>query len=277
MKPIQRSRLRLMVGTAYFTWRRYARWLFGGISFARTFSEEPLEHVVFHHATPTLRKLKDVDMWLQHNKEINLALAIKQLHGLVIAPGETMSYWKLIGRTTARKGYVPGMVLHYGKFKSGLGGGLCQLSNLIYWMTLHTPLTVMERHRHSYDVFPDANRTQPFGSGATCSYNYLDLMIQNQTTIPYQLVLELKDHVLTGEWRATDKPLHTYEIYEKEHRIEQQYWGGYVRRNVLHRRVYNQANEMVKDEYITENHALMMYAPLLTEPVSHGDKTEVTV
>ena len=28
-------------------------------------------------------------------------------------------------------------------------------------MTLHTPLTVTERHRHGYDVFPDSDRTQP--------------------------------------------------------------------------------------------------------------------
>lgn len=44
-------------------------------------------------------------------------------------------------------------------------------------MALHTPLTVTERHRHGYDVFPDAERTIPFGSGATCFYNYGDLMI----------------------------------------------------------------------------------------------------
>ena len=30
----------------------------------------------------------------------------------------------------------------------------CQLANLIYWMTVHTPLTVVERHRHGYDVSP---------------------------------------------------------------------------------------------------------------------------
>ena len=76
------------------------------------------------------------------------------------------------------------MVLHYGSFQTGIGGGLCQLSNLIYWMTLHTPLTVTERYRHSFDVFPDSRRTQPFGSGATCSYNYLDLQIKmKQTTV----------------------------------------------------------------------------------------------
>ena len=57
------------------------------------------------------------------------------------------------------------MVLFLGQIGGDIGGGLCQLSNLIFWMTLHTPLTVTERYRHSHDVFPDANRTQPFGSG----------------------------------------------------------------------------------------------------------------
>lgn len=44
-----------------------------------------------------------------------------------------------------------------------------------------TPLTVVERYRHSHDVFPDANRTQPSGSGATCAYPHRDLMIRNDT------------------------------------------------------------------------------------------------
>lgn len=56
------------------------------------------------------------------------------------------------------------------------------MTNLIYWMTLHTPLTVAKRWRHGFDVFPDANRTQPFGSGATCSWPILDLQIVNHTT-----------------------------------------------------------------------------------------------
>lgn len=98
-----------------------------------------------------------------------------------------MSYWYLIGKPTAGKGYLPGMILRNGGYLAATGGGLCQLSNLIYWMTLHTPLTVVERHRHGYDVFPDANRTQPFGSGATCFYPYLDLMIRNDTQDTYQM------------------------------------------------------------------------------------------
>ena len=47
-----------------------------------------------------------------------------------------------------------------------MGGGLCQLANLLYWMALHTPLAVVERHHHSFDPFPDENRTLPSGRAA---------------------------------------------------------------------------------------------------------------
>ncbi|MFD0711928.1 VanW family protein [Paenibacillus sp. GCM10027626] len=265
MKPRQRSRLRLVAGKIFYTWKRWVYWLFGGLKFAAEFKEEELPFSVFSHNTPTLRKLKDVDMWLQHNKETNLQLAAACLDGIVIKPGETMSYWKLIGKPTRRKGYLPGMVLFYGGFKPGTGGGLCQLSNLIYWMTLHTPLTIAERHRHSYDVFPDANRTQPFGSGATCAYNYLDLMIRNDTKVNFQLKVKVHDHQLYGEWRSAAKPMYSYEIVEKEHRFSQLYWGGYMRHNIIYRIVRNAEEEIVGEEFVAENNALMMYAPLLSD------------
>lgn len=204
-------------------------------------------------------------MWMQHNKVTNLRIASEKLNGILLKPGETLSYWKLIGKPSRLKGYVDGMVLFYGGFKSGIGGGICQLSNLIYWMTLHTPLTVTERYRHSYDVFPDSKRTQPFGSGATCVYNYRDLQIYNATNQVYQLHVYLTDEYLVGEWRATEKPLCTYEVYEKYHKITLEYWGDYVRHNVIHRKTFDMNKNFLKDKYIAENHALMMYQPLLEE------------
>ena len=166
LKPVKRSPLRIYLGKKYYRLRRYCDWYFGGKKYASQKEGLLLPHVVFTHKTPLLRQLKNVDMWLQHNKVKNLQIAFQKLNGVILKPGETFSYWRLIGKPTRRKGYVEGMVLFYGKVMAGVGGGLCQLSNLIYWMTLHTPLTVTERYRHSYDVFPDANREQPFGSGS---------------------------------------------------------------------------------------------------------------
>lgn len=149
-------------------------------------------------------------MWLQHNKVENLKIASSKIDGIVIRPGDTFSYCKSIGKPTKLKGYKKGMNLYYGRFKAETGGGLCQLSNLIYWMALHTPLTVIERHRHSFDVFPDSNRTQPFGSGATCVYNYRDLQISNDTNETYQINIKIEDDYLIGEIRSDVKPIIMY-------------------------------------------------------------------
>lgn len=267
LKPKKRTRLRLIIGKLYFTYKRYLFWLFGRIKFSRYKSNDLLPYIYFAHKTPLLRQLKDVNMYLQYNKITNLKIAVERLNNIIIQPGETFSYWKLIGKPTRRKGYKDGMILFSGNYKAGIGGGLCQLSNLIFWMTLHTPLTVVERYRHSYDVFPDSNRTQPFGSGSTCVYNYRDLMIKNETHETFQLCLNVGDKYLYGEWRSFYKPIYIYEVYEKEHKMQSEFWGGYTRHNILYRKKYDFENNLLDDEYMIENHAIMMYTPFLEE---HG-------
>ncbi|MBE1553040.1 VanW family protein [Sporosarcina limicola] len=264
LKPKKRSKLRIFIGKKVYRLKRYSEWYIDGKKYATKRLDEKLAHVVFKHRTPLLRVLKDVDMELQTNKITNLKIAAKQLNGVVLQPGETFSYWRLIGSTTKRKGYVDGMILHYGQVTTGVGGGLCQLSNLIYWMTLHAPLTVTERYRHSYDVFPDSKRSQPFGSGATCAYNYLDLQIKNETVESYQLIIYLTDTSLVGEWRAANPANRTYKVYEKDHSFTRELWGGYVRHNSIFREVYNLNDDFIDDEFITGNHAITMYEPFLT-------------
>ncbi len=270
LRPKSRSALRIWLGTQFYTAKRWLEWQSDKKKYAEELTDELLPYKAYAHKTPMLRKLKDVEMWYQHNKVINLRIAVKKLNGVVLKPGETFSYWKLIGKPTKEKGYVDGMVLFYGTFKPGLGGGLCQLSNLIYWMSLHTPLTVTERYRHSFDVFPDSRRSQPFGSGATCSYNYLDLQLRNDTNQPFQLLVKVKGDFLIGEWRMANPALCTYKVYEKEHIITPAYWGGYLRHNVIHRKVINVQGIEVDDQYVTENHAIMMYEPLLESSNKSG-------
>lgn len=264
-KPIKRSKFRMFLGRKYYTLKRYKDWYFSGKSFAKEISEEQYPYIIYSHRTPLFRKLKDVDIKLQFNKVTNLKLATKKLNGVIIKPGETFSYWKLIGKPSYKKGYLDGLVLYPdGTFNAGVGGGLCQLSNLIYWMTLHTSLTVTERYRHSHDIFPDVNRTQPFGTGATCSYSSLDLQIYNGTNNDFQLIVYLTKDDLVGEWRSSQSSLLKYEVYEKEHSITPSFWGGYIRNNMIYRKVYDNIG-FIKDEYITENHAYMIYNPYLNE------------
>jgi vancomycin resistance protein VanW len=264
-KPVSRSQLRYKAAYLYHSLKRYGMWLLGNRRFAADISSAQLPYVQSRHRTILLRRLKDVDMQYQYNKIVNLRLAAQKLNGVIVHPGDTFSYWRLIGKPTYRKGYVDGMVLSCGVVKSGCGGGLCQLSNLIYWLTLHTPLAVEERHRHGYDVFPDSDRTQPFGSGATCFYPYGDLMIKNTTDIDYQLCVRVGDEYLEGEWRSVIPSERRYEIIEKNHEFKGEYWGGFSRHNELYRRAYDLEGNLLNEEFVTANHALMMYSPFIAE------------
>jgi vancomycin resistance protein VanW len=263
-KPVSRSALRLACGKQWFILKRHAAWHMPGTDYATSRSTGLLEHRAFSHRTPLLRQLKGVDMWLQHNKVDSLRIAAACIDGLVLRPGQTFSFWRLVGRPSERRGFRVGLVLQNGRIGQGVGGGLCQMTNLIYWMTLHTGLTVSERWRHGFDVFPDENRTQPFASGATCSYNYIDLQVTNRTETDYQLRLWLDATHLNGEWRSDAPAAFRYKVLERGHAIRQQWWGGYSRHNELYREKSDAiSGALIDEQFLTANHAILMYPPLL--------------
>jgi len=215
------------------------------------------------HKSLILRPLKDVDMYLQENKRVNLSLAISHIDGIIIKPGETFSIWKLVGRPTRRKGYLTGLVLDQGKISKDTGGGLCQLGNLLFWIFAHSPLTITERYRHGFDVFPDINRKVPFGAGATLSYNYIDLQVRNDTSFIFQLNLWLDQTHLNGQLFSSERVKSKYEVEERNHIMKQQFWGGYSRHNQI---IQIEETEGIKNQkLLVENHALMMYNPFLQQ------------
>jgi vancomycin resistance protein VanW len=263
-KPRSRSYLRSLIGREYYTLRRRFNWLANARSFAKPDLSARLSHRVFRHRSTILRPLRDVEMYLQYNKITNLRLAVERIDRAVIRPGETFSVWRLVGRPSASRGFLEGLVLHNGRIEKGIGGGLCQLGNLLYWIALHSPLTVTERYRHGFDVFPDINRTIPFACGATLAYNYIDLQLRNNTDSVFQIRLWMDDEYLHGEL-FSDRPAEfEYEIFETDHLMKLQPWGGYTRHNRILRRTTNLTDGMSHEELITENHAIMMYEPLLT-------------
>lgn len=262
-KPEQRSSLRKFLGKEFFIVKRQVNWLFGDSNFAKVNTKIKFDNSLIKHKSFLLRPLKDVEMYLQHNKVTNLKIAIGQINKVVIEPGHTLSIWRLVGRPTKSKGYLVGLTLHNGKISKDIGGGLCQLGNLIYWMALHTPLTIQERWRHSYDVFPDINRNIPFACGATLSYNYIDLQLKNNTDKTFQISLWLDNEYLNGEITCDTDLKAKYEIYETDHLFKQQWWGGYTRHNKIWKRITNLSDNSSTEEFVAENKAIVMYSPLL--------------
>lgn len=251
-----------MLGPSVRRIRREVQWHSRGVDFSVGRCSGAYAHVAASHATPLYRPLSGLDERLQRNKIVNLGIAAARLDGIVLEPGMRLSFWREVGKPTRRRGFVDGMVLDHGRIAAGVGGGLCQMTNLLFWMTLHTPLTIAERWRHSYDVFPDANRTQPFGSGATCAWPVLDLQIQNDTTVPYRLSVALTDTHLVGSWTAPEPSRYRYRIEEREHVVTHEGPGLYVRNNELWRIATDPQGGM-REQLVAVNHALMMYEPFL--------------
>ncbi|WP_245959512.1 VanW family protein [Neobacillus piezotolerans] len=222
-------------------------------------SNETLPFPCKKHQSLLKRKLGDSDPRLQENKIVNISIASKAIDGIVIGPGETFSFWKLVGQPSAERGYIEGMLLSMGEVKTGIGGGVCQLANLLYWMALHTPLQVVERHHHSFDPFPDEGRVLPFGSGAGVFYNYVDLRFHNPTSQPFQIKVRLTDKHLKGSIHTDRQWPLAYHIEERDHKFLQKDGRNYRQNEIWRKKVDKATGSYVGEELLIRNFSEVKY------------------
>lgn len=229
-------------------------------SFAVDRSGGPLPFTVKKHQSLLRRKLGSTDPQLQENKITNLKIAISNIDGILIKPGEIFSFWYLVGKTTKAKGYIEGLQLSRGGVKTGIGGGVCQLANLLYWMALHTPMEVVERHHHSFDPFPDDKRVLPFGSGASVCYNYIDLRFFNPTDITFQIKVWLTESHLKGAVYADEQLEFTYHIQEKNHRFIHKDGKNYRENEIWRVKIDRKTGEKQEEKFLIHNFSEVRYS-----------------
>jgi vancomycin resistance protein VanW len=228
--------------------------------FASTRSADPLPILITAHASPLRRSLGTTDAALQQGKIANLRLAVDAMDGLVLRPGEVFSYWHAVGAPSTQRGFRDGLVLGQHGMESGSGGGLCQLASLLYWMALQAPVQVTEQHHHGSDLFPDDDRIQPFGSGATVFFNYVDLRFANGTDRTLQVRVWLTDDEVRGEIRSDRAWPHAYRVVERHHRFVREPDGSVSRENELWRLTLDPStNEVQGEELVTRNLAVVRY------------------
>lgn len=226
--------------------------------YASDISDDELPVTICKHKSLLLRKLGDSDIQLQINKVTNLKLCAQKIDHLVIKPSETFSFWYLMNNLD-KSLFKDGILLSDGKVKKGPGGGICQLGNLLYWMFLHTPLTVVERHRHGFDPFPDYGRVIPFGTGATLSEGWLDLKVRNDTNITFQILVYFNEDYIRGKILATSYPDYKYHIKEQNSRFIKRKNGNY-RYNEIVREWTNRKTGLIDNkEFLYQNDCLVVY------------------
>ena len=233
-RPTQRHPWLLPVAKVAHRTRRRTQWVRDGWSrrvvWAARRDAVDLPVRVKQHGSLLLRELAPDQMGLQHSKVTNLRLATGRLDGIVIGPGETFSFNRVVGNCTRRKGYVDGMRLADGRAEAGVGG-------------------------------PDTGRVLPWGVGCSIVYDYVDLVVRNDTAHPFQLRAWVGDRYLHGQLRTDEPPVHSYAVEARGEQFLRRD-GRVYRRNQIWRGVLDRrTGEQVGEELVKSNCALVVYEP----------------
>ena len=244
--------------------RRLPRWLAERGSMARRrvpeAAGEEFGWLLASHRSPLERTPGSLPADLQQGKETNVRLAAEILDKTLIEPNQVFSHHHAIGRTSRRRGFRKGLELRNGESRGSWGGGLCQVSNSFYWVAVNAGMRITERHRHGLDLFPDAERTVPFGCGATVVYNYSDFRFENPLLQPVLMRARVQDRVFVSELWTTTDPGIRIEVEETGHRFYRED-GGWMRENRLRRRIRDAAGTLLTDHEVAHNLGRVQYEP----------------
>lgn len=213
-------------------------------------------HEVASRTSPLRRAGTLYEAALQQGKETNVARVARALDRVRIEPHATFSWNDTVGPPLLRRGFVPGPELQDGKLVAGIGGGACQVANLVFWLGVMAGFVIVERHRHRWDLFPDDGRQVPFGCGATVYWPHRDLVLRNPHGIGFTWHLEVREGLLHGAIRAQVPLERRYRLEESAHRFVE-HGGAIWRLNTVQR--ICEAQGVVSQEILVHNKARVAY------------------
>ncbi len=221
-------------------------------------SSQDYEYSLAERFSPLERVKGAIDSRLQKGKEENIAIASGLINGTVLNPGEIFSYHRLVGRPSYWRGFRHGLQLLRDEESEGVGGGLCQISNMLYQLAISSGMLILERHRHGLDLFPDHMRTEPFGCGATVLYNYNDLRFENPLPYAVMVNLVILDRQLRGSITSPREPDFMVTIEERDHHFFEEN-GWRMRENRIYRIIENRDGVPIKEELLAHNRCRVKY------------------
>ena len=112
----------------------------------------------------------------EQNRIHNVQLVSHLVDKHVIAPGETFSFNGATGARTEDKGFREAPVIINGELKTGLGGGVCQVSTTVFNAAYEAGLPIVSRTNHALYI-----SHYPQGRDATVNYPDTDLKFTNDT------------------------------------------------------------------------------------------------
>ena len=246
-----------------------------GRRYCRAHSAQDLSHLVYASASPLYNRETGFPMLYQENKVHNLRLAARKLDGLLLRPGETFSFYRAVRGADRDEPYRDGLTVVDGRLITAPGGGMCQMSNLLFWLFLHAPLRVVERHGHRVKDFPDPPSDAPRGVDATLYEGWLDLKVLNPTETTYEIRLDFTDGALVGRLLADRDDGLTLEVRNGEVAYVRRGGEIYEEADVLRRVLDRRTGDCLREETLYRNVCRVGYdlpadTPVREEPLEGG-------
>lgn len=113
------------------------------------------------------------------DRKNNVKRAIESFNGMVIQPGQTVSFNETTGARTVENGYKDAHIIVGGVYVDGVGGGVCQASTTLYNALLLADVDVLSVNHHSLPA-----SYVPLSFDAMVSGDYSDLVFQNNLSTP---------------------------------------------------------------------------------------------
>ena len=114
------------------------------------------------------------------SRHANISTGASQFDGVVILPGQTFSFWELLGPVTVERGYAyAGAIINNRSDENVIGGGLCQVSTTIFNAVAAQGYDIVERHAHGYYI-----DRYPIGYDAAVFEPGVDFKWRNDTANP---------------------------------------------------------------------------------------------
>jgi vancomycin resistance protein VanW len=167
------------------------------------FAKYDIEKIRYHHEVSTIQEIKSGTYF--NHKIHNFEIATNKISPIIIKPNQIFSFWKIMGQPNKKSHLKIGRNIVNGIIREEIGGGLCQISTILYINALKANLEIIERYNHSVDIYKEEDRFTALGSDATVVYGYKDLRIKNNKTFPIQFDFTIENNTITCKLLSNEK------------------------------------------------------------------------
>ncbi|MBP3619296.1 MAG: VanW family protein [Clostridia bacterium] len=113
------------------------------------------------------------------SRKSNICQALLKFNGMIVQPGETISFNEVTGPRTEENGYKNAHILVGGVYVDGVGGGVCQASTTLYNALLLADVEILTVNHHTIPA-----SYVPLSFDAMVSGGYSDLVFKNNLDNP---------------------------------------------------------------------------------------------